>query len=75
MEACRSIALASDGGAVERAVLKPSDGREWPSFKTGLRDLISEAEFSEMRLDGPKFADDVAKIIAQVRHDTAAAAH
>jgi hypothetical protein len=23
--------------------------REWPGFKTGLRDLISEAEFSEMR--------------------------
>ncbi len=53
--------------------------REWPSFNTGLRDLISEAEFSEMRLHGPKIADDVARIIAEVRHDTAietgAAAH
>ena len=41
--------------------------REWPSFKTGLRDLISEAEFSEMRTHGPKIADDVAEIIAEVR--------
>ena len=28
--------------------------REWPSFKAGLRDLISEAEFLEMRMHGPK---------------------
>src|SRR5262249_45181140 len=41
--------------------------REWPSFKSGLRDLISEAEFSEMRTHGPNIADDVAAIIAQVR--------
>jgi glutathione S-transferase len=41
--------------------------REWPSFKTGLRDLISEAEFAEMRTHGPKIADDVAAIIAEVR--------
>ena len=31
--------------------------REWPSFKTGLRDLIPEAEFSEMRMHGPKSSD------------------
>jgi glutathione S-transferase len=43
--------------------------REWPSFKTGLRDLISEAEFSEMRMHGPKIADEVTKVIAQVRQD------
>jgi hypothetical protein len=49
--------------------------REWPSFKTGLRDLISEAEFSEMRTHGPKIADDVAEIIAEVRRDTPAAEH
>jgi glutathione S-transferase len=48
--------------------------REWPSFKTGLRDLISEAEFSEMRLHGPKIADDVAGIIAEVRRNTTVAA-
>ena len=28
--------------------------REWASFKAGLRDLISEAEFLEMRMHGPK---------------------
>ena len=44
--------------------------REWPSFKSGLRDLISEAEFSEMRTHGPKIADDVAAIIAEVRRNT-----
>ena len=46
---------------------------EWPSFKSGLRDLISEAEFSEMKTHGPKIAGDVAQIIAEVRRDTAAA--
>ena len=28
--------------------------REWPHFRTGLADLISEAEFVEMRTHGPK---------------------
>jgi glutathione S-transferase len=41
--------------------------RDWPSFKSGLRDLISEAEFAEMRAHGPKIADEVAEIIADVR--------
>jgi len=49
--------------------------REWPSFKSGLRDLISEAEFSEMRAHGPKIADEVAEVIAEVRRNTAAAAN
>jgi glutathione S-transferase len=49
--------------------------REWPSFKTGLRDLISEAEFSEMRMHGPKIANDVAEAIAEVRRHTLAAMH
>jgi hypothetical protein len=46
---------------------------EWPSFKSGLHDLISEAEFSEMRTHGPKIANDVAGIIAEVRRNTPAA--
>jgi glutathione S-transferase len=49
--------------------------REWPSFKTGLRDLISEAEFAEMRIHGPRIANDVGEIVAEVRRDTSAAAH
>jgi len=49
--------------------------REWPSFKTGLRDLISEAEFSEMRMHGPKIADDIAEIIAEVRGNALAAVY
>jgi ganglioside-induced differentiation-associated protein 1 len=47
--------------------------RAWPSFQTGLHDLISEAEFAEMRLHGPKITDDVAAIIAAVRTDVLAA--
>jgi glutathione S-transferase len=43
--------------------------REWPGFKTGLRDLISEPEFAEMRLHGPKIAADVAAILAEVRQE------
>jgi len=49
--------------------------REWPHFRSGLQDLISDAEFLEMRTHGPKIADDVAGIIAEVRSDTRAAAH
>jgi glutathione S-transferase len=41
--------------------------QEWPSFKSGLHDLISEVEYSEMSTHGPKIANDVAAIIAQVR--------
>jgi glutathione S-transferase len=48
--------------------------REWPSFKTGLRDLISEAELSEMRIHGPKIAKEVGEIIAEVRRNTPAQA-
>jgi glutathione S-transferase len=41
--------------------------REWPSFDSGLRDLISEAELAEMRTHGPKIRDDVAALIAGLR--------
>jgi len=49
--------------------------RAWPSFNTGLRDRICDAEFSEMRMHGPGIADDVASIIAEVRRGMLAAAH
>ena len=49
--------------------------RQWPSFKAGLQDLISDAEFSEMRMHGPRIADDVAAIIAEVRRNMPDAAH
>jgi hypothetical protein len=42
--------------------------QEWPSFKRGLRDLISEAEFAEMRLHGPKIRDEVAARLNQLRN-------
>jgi glutathione S-transferase len=37
---------------------------DWPSFKRGLRDLISEAEFADMRTHGPKIRNDVAVLRA-----------
>jgi glutathione S-transferase len=48
--------------------------QEWPHFKTGLRDFITEAEFAEMRTHGPKIAGGVAEIITEVRAQMAAAA-
>ena len=41
--------------------------REWPSFKRGLSDLITEAEFAEMRIHGPKIRDDLSRLLAGVR--------
>ena len=38
--------------------------REWPAFRRGLHELISEAEFAEMREHGPKIRDDVATLRA-----------
>jgi len=58
-----------------RAIAWWTLAREWPSFKTGLRDLISEAEFSEMRMHGPRIASDVGEIIAEVRRNMLAAGH
>ena len=47
-----------------------ASAREWRSFKSGLHDLISEAEFSEMRMHGPKIADDLVVSIAEARRNT-----
>jgi glutathione S-transferase len=44
--------------------------REWPSFRRGLRDLISEAEFAEMRTHGPKIRADVDALLTQLRAAT-----
>ncbi len=43
----------------------------WPYFKSGLSDLISEAEFAEMRLHGPKIYDGIAGHLAILRRDAA----
>ena len=45
--------------------------QEWPSFRRGLHDLISEAEFAEMRTHGPKIRADVEKLVAGLRRDNA----
>jgi glutathione S-transferase len=43
----------------------------WPYFKSGLSDLISKAEFAEMRIHGPKIRDGIAVHLAILRHDSA----
>jgi glutathione S-transferase len=45
----------------------------WPSFRRGLHDLISEAEFAEMRAHGPKIRGEVDALIAGLRQQHAAA--
>jgi glutathione S-transferase len=45
----------------------------WPSFKSGLSDLITEAEFAEMRTHGPKIRDGVAAHIDMIRRAKSAA--
>jgi hypothetical protein len=42
--------------------------QEWPSFRRGLRDRVSEDEFAEMRTHGPKTRDEVAALVAGLRH-------
>lgn len=49
-----------------------ANASDWPSFKKGLRDLISETEFAEMRTHGPKIRDEVAARLASLRASTAA---
>jgi glutathione S-transferase len=44
-----------------------TNAQQWPSFRSGLHDLISEAEFAEMRSHGPKIRGDVEKLIAGLR--------
>jgi glutathione S-transferase len=44
-----------------------AQARAWPSFKSGLSDLIGEAELAEMRLHGPTIRDDVAALLAGLR--------
>jgi glutathione S-transferase len=45
----------------------------WPYFKSGLSDLISEAEYTEMRTHGPKIREGVAAHLQTLRRDAAAA--
>ena len=47
--------------------------QQWPSFRRGLHDLVSEAEFAEMRTHGPKLRGDIEVYIAKLRHHTHAA--
>ena len=47
--------------------------REWPSFRRGLSDRITRAEFAEMRTHGPKIRDELAELLAGVRQGEVAA--
>jgi ganglioside-induced differentiation-associated protein 1 len=44
-----------------------AQAQEWPSFRRGLRDRISEGEFAEMRTHGPKIRDELAALLAGLR--------
>jgi glutathione S-transferase len=44
----------------------------WPSFKSGLQDLITENEFIEMRTHGPKIRHGIAAHLDALRRDGAA---
>ena len=46
--------------------------QQWPSFKRGLSDLITEHEYSEMRTHGPKIRDDIAARLADLKREMAA---
>ena len=45
-----------------------AQAQEWPSFKRGLRDRVSEDELAEMRTHGPKIRDELAALVARLRH-------
>lgn len=47
--------------------------QQWPSFKGGLSDLLTETEYAEMRMHGPKIRDAVAARLAALRQDVMAA--
>jgi ganglioside-induced differentiation-associated protein 1 len=44
----------------------------WPSFKTGLYDLITDSELTEMRTHGPKIHGDIAAHLTTLRRDAIA---
>jgi glutathione S-transferase len=41
--------------------------QEWPSFKRGLSDLVSEAEFLDMRTHGPTIREEIDAFLAGLR--------
>jgi glutathione S-transferase len=42
--------------------------QQWPSFKTGLSNLLSETEYAEMATHGPTIRDQVAARLQEVRN-------
>ncbi len=61
-------------GARPRVQAWWANAQTWPHFKTGLSDLISEHEYSEMRTHGPKIRGDVDELIAGLRDGSIMAA-
>ncbi len=47
--------------------------REWPSFRRGIFDRITQAEFAEMRTHGPKIRGELATLLAGLRQVEVAA--
>jgi glutathione S-transferase len=48
-----------------------SQVQQWPSFKTGLYDLMTENELTEMRSHGPSIRDEVSALLTGLRRDSA----
>jgi glutathione S-transferase len=45
--------------------------QQWPSFKSGLSDLVTETEFADMRRHGATIRDDVSALLAGLRDQKA----
>ena len=41
--------------------------KEWPSYRRGLADLVTDAEIAEMKAHGPKLKDDIADLLGNLR--------
>jgi glutathione S-transferase len=41
--------------------------KEWPSYRRGLAELVTDAEIAEMHAHGPKLRDDIARLLGTLR--------
>jgi glutathione S-transferase len=58
-----------DAGTADRPRINEWWARtqEWPHFKRGLSDLVTEAEFADMRTHGPTIREDIDRLLAGLR--------
>jgi len=41
--------------------------KEWPNYRRGLADFVTEAEIAEMQAHGPKLKDDITGLLTSLR--------